>query len=31
MKELLIKNDVLRDNKNWNQNVLSKFFRKDLI
>ena len=29
--ELLVKNDVLRDNKNWNQNVLSKFFRKDLI
>jgi len=29
--ELLIKNDVLYDDKNWNQNILSKFFRKDVL
>jgi hypothetical protein len=29
--ELLVKNDVLRDSKSWNANILSKFFRKDLI
>ena len=29
--ELLVKNDVLRDNKNFNGNILSKFFKRDLI
>lgn len=29
--ELLVKNDVLRDNKSWNKNVLNRYFMKDLI
>jgi hypothetical protein len=28
--ELLIKNDVLYDDKNWNKNVLNRYFMKDI-